>query len=395
MMEGTAMEAIILNFSVSDHWPIQLWLDVLATPGKKPFRFEQFWLDHPDFHANIQNWWREAEVPCGSKMYRFQQKLTNLKQTLKIWNNHTFGNIFDSQRQLSEQMGKIQNQIRLQGLTNEIKAQEAKVNQHLEARKRQEEILWKQKPRIQWLKEGERNTKLFHRTVIQRRHSNNITHLILDEGETIHSHDDMETTLIDYFQNLLTEPLPDRHEAINKVTRHVPSLVTQEQNSALLRPFTIEEVDQVLQDTPKCKAPGLDSFTNDFFHHCWPMIRIEVWEIWEDSRATGQVLQALNATFLTLVPKEGKAHLPKQFRPIALCNVIYKLLTKVIAKRLNLILSTIISPEQSGYVEGRHILDSVILAHEVIHSLQNTKTPGMLLKLDLSKVFDKIRWEYM
>jgi hypothetical protein len=125
------------------------------------------------------------------------------------------------------------------------------------------------------------------------------------------------------------------------------------------------------------------------------LIRVEVWEIIEDSRSIGQVLQALNVTFLTLIPKEGKAHHPKQFRPIALCNVIYKLLTKVIARRLKPILPTIISLEQSGYVEGRQILDSIILAHEVIHSLQNTKTPGMLLKLDLSKSFDKISWDYM
>ena len=143
MMEGTTMESTILNFSGSDHWPLQLWVDVLATPSKKPFRFEQFWLDHPDFRANIQDWWREAEVPCGSKMYRFQQKLKNLKQTLKLWNKHTFGNIFDSQKQPSEQMGEIQHQIRLQGLTNELKSQEIKVTQQLEARKRQEEILWK------------------------------------------------------------------------------------------------------------------------------------------------------------------------------------------------------------------------------------------------------------
>jgi hypothetical protein len=67
----------------------------------------------------------------------------------------------------------------------------------------------------------------------------------------------------------------------------------------------------------------------------------------------------------------------------------------VIARRLKPILPTIISLEKSGYVEGRQILDNVILAHEVIHSLQKTKTPGMLLKLDLSKAFDKISWEYI
>jgi hypothetical protein len=389
------VEADILNFSGSDHWPLQLRMDIPATPGKKPFRFEKFWLDHPDFQENIQAWWREAEVPDGSKMYKFQQKLKNLKQTLKLWNQNTFGNIFDAQKQLSAQLEEIQHQIRMQGFTSELKAQETNLSQQLEVRRKQEEILWKQKSRVQWLKEGERNTKFFHRTVIQRRHSNKITHLISDNGDLIYSHRDMEKTLIGHFQNLLTEPRADRHEAIAKVTRHVPSLVTPEQNASLLRPITIEEVDQALQETPKDKAPGPDGFTSDFFHHCWPLIRTEVWEIIEDSRATGQILQALNATFITLIPKEGQAHHPKQFRPIALCNVIYKLLTKVIARRLKPILPSIISPEQSGYVEGRQILDSVILAHEVIHSLQKTKTPGMLLKLDLSKAFDKINWEYM
>lgn len=205
----------------------------------------------------------------------------------------------------------------------------------------------------------------------------------------------MEAALVGYYQNLLTEPIQDRHEAIAKVTQHVPSLVTREQNLALLRPISIEEVDQVLQDTPKCKAPGPDGFTSDFFHHCWTMIRHEVWEILEDSRASGQILRALNSTFLALIPKEGQAHLPQQFRPIALCNIIYKLLTKVIASRLKPILPTIISSEQSSYVEGKQIMDSVILAHEVIHSLQKTKTLGMLLKLDISKAFDKISWDYM
>jgi hypothetical protein len=68
---------------------------------------------------------------------------------------------------------------------------------------------------------------------------------------------------------------------------------------------------------------------------------------------------------------------------------------KVIAQRLKAMLPTIISPEQSSYVEGSQILDSVILAHEVIHSFQKTRMPGMLLKINLSKAFNKISWDYM
>jgi hypothetical protein len=141
---------------------------------------------------------------------------------------------------------------------------------------------------------------------------------------------------------------------------------------------------------PAGKAPGPDGFTVDFFHHCWDLIRKDVWEVVEEPRASNQVLSALNATFLTLIPKEERVTNPKHFRPIALCNVIYKVITKVIATRLKPIFPFLISKEQSGYVEGRQIMDSVILANEVIHSLKTSKTPGMLIKLDLSKDFDRV-----
>jgi hypothetical protein len=114
-------------------------------------------------------------------------------------------------------------------------------------------------------------------------------------------------------QNLLLEPIPDRSPAINKVTRHIPTLITQEKNEVLMRPITIEEVDQAIKEMPVGKAPGLDGFTTDFFHHCWPMVREEVWQLVEESELLGRSSQALNATFLTLIPKEEKVSHPQQF----------------------------------------------------------------------------------
>jgi hypothetical protein len=82
---------------------------------------------------------------------------------------------------------------------------------------------------------------------------------------------------------------------------------------------------------PPGKAPSPDGFTTDFFHHFWDLVRKEVWEVVEESRASGLVLPTLNATFLTLIPKEERVTNPKKFRPIALCNVIYKIIMKVVA----------------------------------------------------------------
>ena len=115
----------------------------------------------------------------------------------------------------------------------------------------------------------------------------------------------------------------------------------------------------------------------------------------EDSRKSGNLLKSLNETFLTLIPKESRTEDPGKLRLIALCNVIYKIISKTIANRLHPLLLLIISLEQVGFVEGRKILDGIILIHEIIHSIKIGKIPYMLLKLDISKAYDKLHWKFL
>jgi len=137
------------------------------------------------------------------------------------------------------------------------------------------------------------------------------------------------------------------------------------------------------------------AFHRFFFHKFWDLIKFEVWQVVEESRTLRWLYPGLNATFIALIPKGEDSITPDKYRPIALCNLIYKIISKVIATRLKPLLPLIISPEQSGYVEGRQITDGIILTHEIIHSLKQTKKPGMLLKLDLSKAFDSLSWVYI
>lgn len=106
-------------------------------------------------------------------------------------------------------------------------------------------------------------------------------------------------------------------------------------------------------------------------------------------------MPSLNSTFIALIPEEESTITLDKFRPIALCNIIYKVISKVIANKLKPLLPLLISPEQSGYIEGRQILDGIILTHEIIHSLKISKQAGMILKIDLSKAFDKLSWTYI
>lgn len=102
------------------------------------------------------------------------------------------------------------------------------------------------------------------------------------------------------------------------------------------------------------------------------------------------MLLDMNVTFIALVPKEAHSNTREKFLPISLCNIIYKIVSKIIASRLKSTLPLLISLKQSGYVEGRKITDDIILTHEIIHSLKHSNKSGTLLKIDLSKAFDSL-----
>lgn len=89
------------------------------------------------------------------------------------------------------------------------------------------------------------------------------------------------------------------------------------------------------------------------------------------------------------------AQTPDRFRPIALCNVVYKIISKFVANRLKPLLPSLVLGEQSGYVEGRKHLNNIIHAHEVVHSLTSKRKAGMIVQLDIAKSYDKMNWIYI
>ena len=182
------------------------------------------------------------------------------------------------------------------------------------------------------------------------------------------------------------ETTSSRHISIEQITQHIPRLVSEEQNDSLLFPITQEEVNDTMQQTPTGKALRPDGFTVDFFHNYWHFIKADVWQIVEESHKTLGILFAFNSKFLTLIPKEDKETTAQAFPPIALCKVIFKLITNQIKP----LLPNLVSKDQTGYVEGRKILDNIILTQELIHSLKLNHTRRMLIKLDMPKAFDNI-----
>lgn len=85
LLEGWNIESSIIPTTNSDHWMINLSIDLQTLPNNRPFRFEKFWLKHPNFMNNIKEWWQESQIVSGIVMYRFQQHLKAIKAHLKYW----------------------------------------------------------------------------------------------------------------------------------------------------------------------------------------------------------------------------------------------------------------------------------------------------------------------
>ncbi|KAK1292012.1 hypothetical protein QJS10_CPB17g00255 [Acorus calamus] len=143
-------------------------------------------------------------------------------------------------------------------------------------------------------------------------------------------------------------------------------------------------------------SPGPDGFTAEFFRVCWDVVKQDTVAAVQAFFSSGFMLRQLNHSFIALIPKSKAADTLDEFRPISLCNTVYKLITKCMASHIQCFLPRLISPHQSTFIKDRNIAHSTLLAHELVHYLNTTSGVGRAcIKIDLKKAFDSVRWPFL
>ncbi|KAM1174400.1 hypothetical protein ACFX19_027537 [Malus domestica] len=174
--------------------------------------------------------------------------------------------------------------------------------------------------------------------------------------------------------------------------------VTPEDNRDLVAPITDEEIKEAAFQIPSARAPRPDGFSGCFYNDHWMTVGVDVAKTIKAFWHFGTLLRKLNHTNLVLIPKVKCPKNMTQFRPIALCNVSYKILAKVITNRLKRLMPRVIGENQSAFVAGKQIQDNILVVHKILHSLNHQSQgnyKGMAIKLDMAKAYDRVEWDFL
>ena len=260
---------------------------------------------------------------------------------------------------------------------------------------KEEELYWLQKSRIQWLREGDKNTKFFHASVQGRRRRNRLNKLQREDGTWTESEQAVSKEIAEYYRNLFnSNDVGDLTEVLDGI----PHTISDELNGNLMKPVLEEEIKAVIFSMNPDKAPGVDGMSPLFFQKFWTTIKKEVVNAIQTFFHTGHLLKSVNHTVITLIPKVLNPTSLNQLRPISLCTTIYKVIAKILANRLKGVLHCCICKNQSAFIPGRQIIDNILVSHEYLHYLNNKrqgKDGFMAVKLDMSKAYDRVEWSFL
>ncbi|XP_042939609.1 uncharacterized protein LOC122274659 [Carya illinoinensis] len=342
----------------SDHAPI--WINTDSKEGfvkhKKLFRFEPMWVREKGCDDIIASIWRKGG--SGSFMDSLVDFIKDSRVNLKRWNSNSFGNV---QKQLSMAKQRMTWLYENDPLGTDKEAHD-EAREEVQKWLERDELMWKQRSKVLWLKEGDSNSKYFHMKASQRRRKNRLVR-IKDGHGSWHTGDQRDRVIVSYFEDLFRSSNP---------------------NGSL---------DFLRSLTGKITA----SMNEDFKY--WHLVGPSVIGAVLKALNSGVFPTSINHTHITLMPKKKHTEsVADHYRPISLCNVIYKLVAKVISNRLKSILPSVIEGSQCAFVPGRLITDNVLITYELIHFLKHKrkgKKGYMSVKLDMSKAYDRVEWGFI
>jgi hypothetical protein len=346
-------------------------------------------------------WEREESLPdeirkaweSGESLHNLGDVVSRLRKvmsSLKRWSHEQFGAVTKELTSIRKKMEELEtqdpsaNHIELVGL-----------RKRMDELLYREEMMWLQRSPMSWLKEGDRNTKFFHRKAVGRAKRNRIKFLKKEDGQITEDKKEMATMTCNFFKELYrADPKVNPPDLL----QFFEERISDETNDGLCKDFSDQEISDALFQIGPIKVPGPDGFPAHFFQRNWGTLIADVIKAVKDFFVTSQMPVRVKDIAIILIPKKDEPELLKDFRLTSLCNVIYKVVSKCLVNRLRPMLQDIIGPMQSAFVPGRMVTDNALIAFECLHAIKhgnNSCKKFGAYKLDLTKAYDRMDWGFM
>ena len=329
-------------------------------------------------------------------MFRFSKKLKHLKPVIRELSKEKLGNLTKRTKEAFEVLCVKQQETLLNPSASSVQDEADAYERWSYVAGLEEEFL-KQRAKLHWLEVGDQNNRTFHNAIKARQAQNNIREIRRLDGSIAATQAEIKIEAERFFSDFLNfKPTNYQGATEEELEELIDFRCTSADCNMLMADVSEEEIKKVLFAMPANKSPGPDGYSSEFFKTAWPIIGNDFVVAIQSVFRFGFLPKGVNSTILALIPKKEDSLEMRDFRPIACCNVMYKVVSKILANRLKLILPRLVLENQSAFVEGRLLMENVLLASELVKGYHSdTISPRGVMKIDISKAFDSVQWDFV
>ena len=300
------------------------------------------------------------------------------------------------EQDLQHELNKLQT-IFEQSPSSENKLQMLEVKNKLEELYEKKAEGLRLRAKVRWYEQGEKSTKYFL-NLEKRNYKKKTVEKVMVNGDLLTRPQDILKAQYHFYESLYSKDKSNFSKtALNSLLAglKIPSLDEQMMRSCE-GAISVNECVEVLKSFPNGKSPGNDGIPTEFYKCFWPQLSPLLVEVYNESfQAKKLPLSQTQAVISLLEKKDSDRTLLKNWRPISLLNVDYKIMSKVIAYRVKKVLTELIHTDQTAYVKGRFIGENIRLIEDVLYYTDQSNMSGVLLCIDFEKAFDSLNWDFV
>nr|GEX71936.1 putative RNA-directed DNA polymerase, eukaryota, reverse transcriptase zinc-binding domain protein [Tanacetum cinerariifolium] len=380
---------ISLDRYLSDHRPILL-RESHFDYGPTPFRFFHYWFEIECFNKLVEDLWIEAHVDGSNAMVNMMKKLKYLKQRIRKWNKGNMESSKNRKAKLKDDLKPVNAIIDKGEGNDEVVKKRMDVFKSIQDIDKLQSLEMAQKAKIKWSIEGDENSSFYHGVLNKKRSQLNIRGIMV-EGTWNDSPQMVKSEFFQHFRRRFDKPYVSR----DYLDMNYSKTLSIDQQVELELEVSKEEIKRAVWDCGTDKSPGPDRFTFGFYRRLWKIIKNDAFEAVKHFFTHGDIPKGCNSSFIALILKICDANVVKDFRPISLIGSLYKIIAKILANHLVVVLGDIVNEVQSAFIADQKILDSPFILNEVLQWCKSKKKQSLIFKVDFEKAYDLVRWDIL